>query len=118
MVLMAAALLHCLTHVHTSRLAPSVFRRVGVLSFQESLPKKLDPPFRGGCLWPGQQLLRQGAKARGSRRARIDIQESFLLAYRLGKGRIVENKSQEIDILFQVLQDGEQLQPLYFIEVG
>src|SRR5262252_8591006 len=97
MVLMTAALLQCLTRVQTSRLAPSVFRRVGFLSCQESLPKKLDPPFRVGCLWRGQQLLRQGTKARGSYRARIDIQEGFLLAYRLGKGRIVENKPQIID---------------------
>ena len=38
--------------------ALSVFRRVGFLSCQESLPKKLDAPFRIGCLWRGQQLLR------------------------------------------------------------
>src|SRR5919204_6286300 len=97
MVLMAASLLHGLTRVRTSRLAPSVFRRMGFLSCQEPLPKKLDAPFRVGGLWRGQQLLRQGAKARGSYRARIDIQEGFLLAHRLGKRRIMENKTQIID---------------------
>src|SRR4030095_8372587 len=97
MVLMAVSLLHCLTRVRTSRLAPSVFRRVGFLSCQEPLPKKLDSPFRVGCLWRSQQLLRQGAKAWGSYRARINIEEGFLLAHRLGKGRIVENKPQIVD---------------------